>query len=281
MTGIIIGVVATDLAALINSVTDTYHGTPTPTAGAQEQHDALLRLTAFRTDVAALLGVSGTDPDARLLDALRQALTGQRREWQCPVCQEWIAGVHMLCPNCTSEQATNTTASGEERTGRFEPVAEPARCTAHGEPACGLCSLNPCEAASIADGGCTTYQDTGMHWTHCPNRVVKVTGAGAWIMANDEVIPPPDNAPAHALNEDPKPLTPEMVADILSLVDVEVHPDYVRGAWDPQQWVTAVEWASAVHLDASDNIGVDIPERPGFLPAAKHPAQEGDIAHVQ
>lgn len=82
---------------------------------------AITRLEAFRTNVAAMLGVSSLETDTHLFDELRK-LTATKREWQCQVCAEWVAGTELLCPTCTGP---DTQDAGEERTGRFEPVAQP------------------------------------------------------------------------------------------------------------------------------------------------------------
>lgn len=59
----------------------------------------------------------------------------------------------------------------------YEPVTEVQlvvpTCSAHGEKACELCSLNP--------GGCQCdmYGETGMHWDTCPGRIRGYAGAMA------------------------------------------------------------------------------------------------------
>lgn len=45
-----------------------------------------------------------------------------------------------------------------------------AKCPAHGDTDCDLCSLNPADCAS-PEGPCSFYRDTGMHWDTCPNRI--------------------------------------------------------------------------------------------------------------
>lgn len=63
-----------------------------------------------------------------------------------------------------------------------DPRGVQPRCSAHGDAACDLCSLNgPCDE-------CVTYDEYGMHWDTCPNRVrtyadrdrrIGVTGSSA------------------------------------------------------------------------------------------------------
>jgi hypothetical protein len=52
------------------------------------------------------------------------------------------------------------------RTADPEDPGQPQpRCSAHGDVACDLCSLNgPCTE-------CFAYAETGMHWDTCPNRI--------------------------------------------------------------------------------------------------------------
>ncbi len=59
-------------------------------------------------------------------------------------------------------------------------------------------------------------------------------------------------------------LTDQVLADLLSLVSVTVSPDQVA-TWTPEQREQAAEWASLVHLSASDNDDVKVPPRPAFL----------------
>jgi hypothetical protein len=63
------------------------------------------------------------------------------------------------------------------------------------------------------------------------------------------------------------PISDEHLVAVLSLADVEVSEEVVRG-WTPKQRGEAVEWAGAVHLKASDNDDVEVPTRPEFLPAS-------------
>lgn len=58
-------------------------------------------------------------------------------------------------------------------------------------------------------------------------------------------------------------VAPEVAADILGLVCVDVTVEQVR-AWSAEMVEQAVEWAAAVHMAASDN-DVEVPARPGFL----------------
>jgi hypothetical protein len=270
----------------------------------QEWDDAVTRLEGFRTTVAAMLGMSVLDDDIRLVEELRRRLTPPKPSWQCPACHEMVPGAELTCPACTGEHTQHQDsvsvgrltdanpflpadqAGPAEETGRFQPVPQPLdpgrdlefwdnqqqdtghqtpqhRCTAHGEQACGLCTLNPSTCNTPGEVGCATYSETGMHWDTCPNRVVTVTGAGAWILASNQVLSPA--APAHALTEDASPITPEILSDLLSLVEVTVSPDYIRDTWTPEQWEDAAMWASAVHRDASDNNDDVVPDRPDFV----------------
>jgi len=49
-------------------------------------------------------------------------------------------------------------------------------CSAHGEKACELCSLNPGSCATDS-WQCEMWRDTGMHWDTCPNRIRGYAGA--------------------------------------------------------------------------------------------------------
>jgi hypothetical protein len=60
-----------------------------------------------------------------------------------------------------------------------------------------------------------------------------------------------------------KPTDPGVLSDLLSLVGVSASSARVL-SWDSQQRQRAAEWASAVHLSASDN-DVEVPPRPSFL----------------
>lgn len=285
-----ISVAAGDLADIINEARRIMENAENHAAHPpfQEWQDAITRLEGFRAEVAVLLGVSSMNNDTHLLDALRK-LTSGKREWQCPVCQEWVLGAHLMCPTCTGDQAPTVTpqdtngATDGERTGRFHPVPQPLTwdppattepepvtpepahaliepptpaqvvsdllalvgytvtadhirdrwtpeqleqaadwagsvhlnasdnvdvvvperpaflddaaaqapwCVAHRHPACRLCSLNPAECASQADGGCSTYRDTGMHWDTCPNSVYKIDDDGVWHTRDGRLIDP-------------------------------------------------------------------------------------------
>lgn len=56
---------------------------------------------------------------------------------------------------------------------------------------------------------------------------------------------------------------PQALSDLLSLVSVTATPEQIE-AWDARQRGLAADWASAVHLNASDNY-VPIPPKPPFL----------------
>jgi hypothetical protein len=60
-----------------------------------------------------------------------------------------------------------------------------------------------------------------------------------------------------------KPVTDQVLSDLLLLVNVTVTPEQLA-AWTLDQREQAANWAGLVHLDASDN-DVDVPERPAFL----------------
>lgn len=45
-----------------------------------------------------------------------------------------------------------------------------ARCPAHGDRFCESCHRNPGDCAD-ADGSCSYWSATGMHWDTCPNRI--------------------------------------------------------------------------------------------------------------
>jgi len=51
---------------------------------------------------------------------------------------------------------------------------------------------------------------------------------------------------------------------ILSLVGVTVDEAVVVG-WSEEQRLQAIDWAAAVHAEAGDHVGVEIPEMPAFL----------------
>lgn len=62
-------------------------------------------------------------------------------------------------------------------------------------------------------------------------------------------------------------LTPDAVADLLALINVRITPDQVS-AWDMDMREQAADYAAAVHLHASDNPDVILPDRPDWLPPA-------------
>lgn len=88
--------------------------------------------------------------------------------------------------------------------------------------------------------------------------------ARAAVQDTDEgPVPPGEQVPAEGDD-----VEPAAVADMLALVGVEIHPDWAA-AITPEQRVEAFAWAGAVHLSASDNLDVEIPPRPEFLPRPK------------
>jgi hypothetical protein len=60
-----------------------------------------------------------------------------------------------------------------------------------------------------------------------------------------------------------KPVTDQVLSDLLLLVNVTVTPEQLA-SWTREQREQAANWAGLVHLDASDN-DVGVPERPAFL----------------
>jgi hypothetical protein len=55
-----------------------------------------------------------------------------------------------------------------------------------------------------------------------------------------------------------------VTVSILSLVGVTVDEAVVAG-WNAEQRLQAVDWAGAIHLQASDNDDVEVPKMPVFL----------------
>lgn len=80
--------------------------------------------------------------------------------------------------------------------------------------------------------------------------------------------------PAQVADDEDKAPTPQVVADLLSLVGETVTAE--QAATWPQVWRDeAAAWAFAVHLDASDN-DVEVPPKPTFLrhsSPVSHPGQ--------
>lgn len=82
----------------------------------------------------------------------------------------------------------------------------------------------------------------------------------------EEIAEPTDDG--FVLDEDPR-LTVQAIVDLLSLVDAEI-PGGPVTADEVEQWqeadaVAVIEWAGAVHLSASDNDDVEIPDMPEVL----------------
>lgn len=78
------------------------------------------------------------------------------------------------------------------------------------------------------------------------------------------------------------PATPMLTFDILSLVSVYV-PLHELAERTLAEREAACDWAGAVHLQASDNDDVEIPERPEWLPgrdSASWNADESKFAHA-
>jgi hypothetical protein len=57
---------------------------------------------------------------------------------------------------------------------------------------------------------------------------------------------------------------PQITISMLGLVDIQVTLDQVC-AWTSGQRQAAEKWAGAIHLCASDNDDVEVPEKPSFL----------------
>jgi hypothetical protein len=66
---------------------------------------------------------------------------------------------------------------------------------------------------------------------------------------------------AQETQEDLGDLDDDALKDLLCLVDVDVPLEVVRG-WSPLDRALVEEWASAVHLSASDNDDVKVPAMP-------------------
>lgn len=69
--------------------------------------------------------------------------------------------------------------------------------------------------------------------------------------------------PQRELEEDPDP-DPAVTVAILSLVGITVDEAITEG-WSGEQRLQAVDWASAVHAEAGDHVGVEVPNMPEFL----------------
>jgi hypothetical protein len=229
-THMTIGVVASDLAAIINHGAEQAERaeniTRQATAVRAEWDDAVMRLEGFRTTVVSLLGMAVMDEDTQVIAELRRRLGATKPDWQCPECERMVPGAELTCPACTGDDAPQNgrqvpdEQTPDEQTGRFEPVAQ--------QP-------DP---------------DHFAYWenNHQPSTQDSDHGYG----------------PAHALhNDDPDPITPQVLSDMLSLVGITATPNYIHDTWSTTQWAQAAEWAS-LHLNASDN-DVPVPNRPTFL----------------
>lgn len=135
----------------------------------------------------------------------------------------------------------------------------------------------------------------GWVWCGDPKRHTSATGGMPWPgivdMAVGRLIVPPtyaewyeryesnydasrdhgndwQDAQIYAAEQTTAELGPEpdlqVVVDLLLLVGVRETVDTVS-RWRVEQRRAAAEWAGAVHLDASDNEGVEIPARPDFF----------------
>jgi hypothetical protein len=261
MTGILITVAAMDLAQLILAASEKQpaHADETAIKHLISSAEELLKL---RKDLMEVLAVQVAS-DVELVELVQQYVqqSDAAATWTCPNCTATVANSLLVCPTCVPDDEPATHRG-------LQPVPEPYRCPAHGEATCGLCRLNPstCDTPGT-DIGCATYNETGMHWDTCPNRVVKVTGAGAWVLLDERVIGPQDAESA------------QPVQDALLLVGVAVGVEEVN-SWTPEQRNEAVTWAFTLHVAASDN-PVEVPRRPVFLPAEARHADRSESPMVR
>jgi hypothetical protein len=165
-------------------------------------------------------------------------LTTGKREWQCPACQEWVLGAELTCPTCTGEQAPTV---AQKDTG------------ADGER---TGRFEPVPRPQDPD------QDPG--------------GWGLALTIGPVPAVPATPEPAHALVE--PPTDAQVVSNLLSMVGVTVTADHIHDNWTLEQREQAADWAGSVHLSASDNDEVVVPERPAFLDSQEREAQIGDVA---
>lgn len=77
--------------------------------------------------------------------------------------------------------------------------------------------------------------------------------------------PTPDRPRRMPSVGDHEDLSPEALADLLALIGVRVTRDHIS-TWDVAMREDAAYYATAVHLNASDNPHIIPPERPPFLP---------------
>jgi hypothetical protein len=93
----------------------------------------------------------------------------------CPICRDngvkFSAALHGLAGHLEREHTVKDLiyAVANEACLQYQE-GEPARCAAHGEANCDLCSLNPADC-SEPGGQCEVYRTTGMHGDTCPNRI--------------------------------------------------------------------------------------------------------------
>lgn len=83
-----------------------------------------------------------------------------------------------------------------------------------------------------------------------------------------------------ARSEEPQEeLSPELLADLISLTGTVI-PAGVIATWTERERAQAAEWASAVHLSASDNTGVRWPAKPPVVLAAEEVAANPAVAQI-
>lgn len=113
-----------------------------------------------------------------------------RRRATCPICQRngedytaayWALHTHLEKTHTVNELLQQITGEAVLDTDETE---EPPTCSAHGNTACDLCSLNPGDCAE-AYGPCGIYLETGMHWDTCPNRIRSYEDAVERLLRHD------------------------------------------------------------------------------------------------
>jgi hypothetical protein len=74
--------------------------------------------------------------------------------------------------------------------------------------------------------------------------------------------------------------SPEVIGDLITLATGVIIPGQVIATWTPRERDTAVRWASAEHLHASDNIGVRRLPQPELVRRAIELAQSPALAQL-
>ena len=93
---------------------------------------------------------------------------------------------------------------------------------------------------------------------HVNGEPKKLTKLGEFFIKEYEWLNPPNKK---------EEIDSDTLSSLLSLVSLEVSETEIE-AWSSEQKELAREYASAVHLDASDN-DCEVPEKPSFLPEPK------------